>query len=110
MQKSVLEEKLKKFCGKEYHNCIEELMVVLPETLDYSIYETRNKEILRTKLQDFQMSKDILGKHSYLMFGDVNFNKVRVNDDFAMVLLQGYRKSFNKVREENTIIVYRKAI
>ncbi|WP_394863712.1 hypothetical protein [Paraclostridium bifermentans] len=108
MKKEFLETSLKKFCGKTYFNCIEELMDFLPETLDYTIYETKNSEILRNKLNDFQWSKDILNKQSYLMFGEVSFDKVRVKSDFAMVLLRGSIKSFNKVREENTIIVYRK--
>lgn len=108
MTKEQLESKLKEFCGKTYNRCIEDLMEVLPPVLDYTLYETKNSEIMRSKLVDFQKSSDLLAKQSYIMFGDISFDRVKVKSDFAMVLLQAKQKSFNKIKDYNMIIVYRK--
>lgn len=108
MTRDQLEVKLKAFCGKAYYRCIEDLTKVLPEVLDYTLYETRNSEIMRSKLVDFQKSSDLLAKQSYIMFGDISFDRVKIKSDFAMVLLQAKQKSFNKIKDHNMIIVYRR--
>lgn len=100
------EEQMKIFCSEAHYPLIDEVVRVIDTDSKTKITTTRNSERAKIVISKFKYSKDYLNKDITVLCGNVGIKDVYVMGEFAIVMLEGKKKIFNRLEDYNELIIF----
>lgn len=101
-----LEEQMKTFCSEAHYPLIDEVLRVIDTDSKTKLTTTRNSERAKIVISKFKYSKEYLNKDITVLCGNVKIREVSVLGDFAIVMLEGRKKIFNRLEHYKELIVF----
>ena len=101
-----LDEQMKIFCSETHYPLIDEIIKVIDLEKKTKLTTTRNSERAKIVISKFKYCNDYLNKDITVLCGNIDVRNVRVMGEFAIVMLEGRKRNFNKLEDYREIVVY----
>ena len=106
-----IDSKIKKRMSPSLYGAIDEVMSIIDTSVDYEYIHSHSLERFKSLIYKFRNDKEQLDNTVHILLGDVTlYPDIRVDSDYALVILKSQKLIFDRVEETRTILSYEKII
>ena len=106
-----IDTKIKKRMSSSLYDAIDEVMTVIDKSVNYEYIHSHSLERFKSLIYKFRNDKEQLDDTVHILLGDMTlYPEIKVDSDYALIILKSKKLIFDRVEETRTILSYEKII